>query len=163
MRNIISRLSYISFFFIISSCQFKEEKQPNNSNVPKIINIPETSVWSSDCKSEKYISIKTNINNVQFTIPNRFSMNSQLKKVGVNKYELYFTDFPPLIPLPDEMQIWDNLENKKPVAYFEMIDNSKMNLTWFGFYLKKTKKYIQTENPFSKENSNIASLIKCSE
>ncbi|SDQ18569.1 hypothetical protein SAMN05421664_0936 [Chryseobacterium soldanellicola] len=42
----------------------------------------------------------------------------------------------------------------------EIINKSKMNLTWFGFYYKKTKKYIQTENPFNK-NSNVATIIHC--
>lgn len=127
------------------------------------ITIPKSSIWATDCKSDKFISIKIDINNIQFTIPGRFSMNAQLKKVGNNKYEFYFTDFPPIIPLPDEMQNWENLDNKKAVGYLQIIDESKINLTWFGFYSKKIKKNIQTENPFNKEHNVPASLIKCSE
>lgn len=90
-------------------------------------------------------------------------MNAQLKKVSNNKYEFYFTDFPSIIPLPDEMQNWDNLDHKKVVGYFEIIDDARVNLTWFGFYNKKTKKNIQTKNPFNNVNNDPVSLIKCSE
>jgi len=127
------------------------------------ITISKSSIWSTDCTADKFISIKTDINNMQFTVPGRFSMNSQLKKVDNNKYEFYFTDFPPIIPLPDEMQNWENLDNKKAVGYIQIIDESKITLTWFGFYNKKTKKNIQTENPFNKEHNVSANLIKCSE
>lgn len=127
------------------------------------ITIPKSSIWATDCKADKFISIKTDINNIQFTIPGRFSMNAQLKKVDNNKYEFYFTDFPSIIPLPDEMQNLDNLDNKKAIGYFEIIDDSKVNLTWFGFYNKKTKKSIQTKNPFNNVNNDPVSLIKCSE
>ncbi|SHE76981.1 hypothetical protein [Chryseobacterium vrystaatense] len=119
-------------------------------------------IWSSECEFRDHVFISSTIANAQFTVTNRFSMNAELKKTGVNKYEFYFTDFPPLIPLPDEMQNWSNLDNKKPVGSFEMINESKIELTWFGFYYKKTKKYIQTENPFSK-NSSKAVIINCPE
>ena len=138
---------------------------PSSTIVKKAdsITIPKSSIWSTDCNADKFISIKTDINNIQFTVPGRFSMNAQLKKVGNNKYEFYFTDFPPIIPLPDEMQNWENLDNKKAVGYIQIIDESKITLTWFGFYSKKTKKNIQTENPFNQERSVSANLIKCSE
>ncbi|PXW12954.1 hypothetical protein C8D70_11046 [Chryseobacterium sp. CBTAP 102] len=138
------------------------ENQPSTV-IKDSITIPKSSIWSTDCKADKFISIKTKINNIQFTIPGRFSMNAQLKKVSNNKYEFYFTDFPSIIPLPDEMQNWENLDNKKAVGHIQIIDESKINLTWFGFYSKKAKKNIQTENPFIKEHNVPASLIKCSE
>ncbi|BFO64790.1 hypothetical protein [Chryseobacterium sp. KCF3-3] len=127
------------------------------------ITITQSSIWATDCKADKFISIKTNINNIQFTIPGRFSMNAQLKKVSNNKYEFYFTDFPSIIPLPDEMQNWNNLDSKKAVGNFEIIDDSKIILTWSGFYDKTAKKNIQTKNPFNNLNNNPASLIRCSE
>lgn len=135
------------------------------SNTSKDTSIPLNKIyglWADDCNSDTTISISSTIENAQFGIPNRFSMNAQLKKIDINKYEFYFTDFPPIIPLPDEMQNWENMDNKKPVGYFEIINDSKINLTWFGFYYKKTKKYIQTENPFNK-NSTVASIIRCPE
>ena len=117
--------------------------------------------WSLNCGKKEYRNdLFIDSNYMQFSISNRFSMNAQLKKVDTNKYEFYFTDFPPIIPLPDEMQVWDNMDNEKPVGTIEIISESKMNLTWFGFYYKKTKKYIQTENPFNK-NSNVATIIHC--
>ncbi|SEW49321.1 hypothetical protein SAMN05421841_4121 [Chryseobacterium wanjuense] len=119
-------------------------------------------IWSDDCNSNKTIAFISTLESVQFSIPNRFSMNAQLKKIDVNKYEFYFTDFPPIIPLPDEMEVWDNMDNKKPVGTIEIINESKVNLTWFGFYYKKSKKYIQTENPFNK-NSNVATIIHCTD
>lgn len=122
-------------------------------------------LWSSDCIKKHYrndLIIDANLNNAQFSISDRFSMNAQLKRIDTNKYELYFTDFPPIIPLPNEMQNWENIDNNMPVGYFEIIDTSKINLTWFGFYLKKTKKLIQTVNPFSEDKSTII-LNKCSE
>lgn len=140
----------------------QNENQPSTV-IKDSITIPKSSIWSTDCKADKFISIKTNINNIQFIIPGRFSMNAQLKKVSNNKYEFYFTDFPSIIPLPDEMQNWENLDNKKVVGHIQIIDESKINLTWFGFYSKKAKKNIQTENPFIKEHNVPASLIKCSE
>lgn len=87
-------------------------------------------------------------------------MNAQLKKIGLNKYEFYFTDFPPIISLSDEMQNWENMNKKKPVGYFEILNGSKVKITWFGFFLKKTKKYIETVNPFDKTNKT-AILMKC--
>lgn len=148
-------------FFIQTFPQFfpKESIQYSDKKLDSI-NIPKYSTWSLDCKSDNRISLSTNINNVQFNIRDRFSMNAQLKKVDTNKYEFYFTDFPPIIPLPDKMQVWDNMDNEKPVGTIEIISESKMNLTWFGFYYKKTKKYIQTENPFDVKNK-IAIVMKC--
>ncbi|SHM54988.1 hypothetical protein [Chryseobacterium polytrichastri] len=137
----------------------KESNTSNNTSIP--LNKLD-GLWADDCNSDKTISISSTIKNAQFGIPNRFSMNAQLKKIDNNKYELYFTDFPPIIPLPDEMQNWENMDNEKPVGYFEIINDSKINLTWFGFYYKKTKKYIQTENPFNKNNT-VASIIRCSD
>ena len=61
------------------------------------------------------------------------------------------------------MQNWENLDNKKAIGYLDIINESKINLTWFGFYSKENKKNIQTENPFNKEHNVPASLIKCSE
>jgi len=151
----------LSFIFLSYSCEQKKQqknvfiKDNTKSNflisqnkiqsstiVKKAdsITIPKSSIWSTDCTADRFISIKTNINNIQFTVPGRFFMNAQLKKVANNKYEFYFTDFPPIIPLPDEMQNWENLDNKKAVGYIEIVDDSKINLTWFGFYSKKTKK-----------------------
>lgn len=149
--------------FYLSLLDIKEDKNLNKSkkSVDSII-FPNSSTWSSDCKTNKFIYFDLNINSVQFTIPDRFSMNAQLKKIDSNKYEFYFTDFPPLIPLPKEMKNWDDLDNKKAVGYFEIIDDSKINLTWFGFYYKKTKKYIQTQNPFSKD-MKTSILIKCAD
>ncbi|KFF27840.1 hypothetical protein [Chryseobacterium vrystaatense] len=132
------------------------------SGTEKEYSITDSGIWGNTCNSNEKISFLPNLNSAQFTITNRFSMNAELKKTGVNKYEFYFTDFPPLIPLPDEMQNWSNLDNKKPVGSFEMINESKIELTWFGFYYKKTKKYIQTENPFNK-NSSKAIIINCPE
>lgn len=117
-------------------------------------------VWSDDCNSNKTIAFISNLESVQFGIPDRFSMNAQLKKIGTNKYELYFTDFPPIIPLPDNMQVWENMDEKKSVGTIEIIGESKLILTWFGFYHKKLKKNIETENPFDKFK-NVAELIKC--
>lgn len=151
-------------FFIKNFPDLIHQIENQSSTVIKdSITIPKSSIWSTDCKADKFISIKTKINNIQFTIPGRFSMNAQLKKVSNNKYEFYFTDFPSIIPLPDEMQNWENLDNKKAVGHIQIIDESKINLTWFGFYSKKAKKNIQTENPFIKEHNVPASLIKCSE
>ncbi|WP_027381952.1 RNA-binding protein [Epilithonimonas caeni] len=137
----------------------KSEPQSNNISIPieKI-----DGVWSSDCSSENYMSLSSTITNAQFTVIDRFSMNAQLKKIDVNKYKFYFTDFPPIIHLPEEMQNWDNLDDKKAVGLMEIIDDSKINIEWFGFYYKKGKKYIQTENPFNNKN-RIANLIKCSD
>ncbi|WP_160139353.1 hypothetical protein [Chryseobacterium sp. c4a] len=119
-------------------------------------------VWSSDCQSNLHVSLSSVITNAQFLIPDRFAMNAQLKKIDTNKYELYFTDFPPIIPLPDNMEVWDNMDNKKSVGIIEFIGKSKLSLTWFGFYHKKFKKNIETENPFdSKKNTDI--LVKCSD
>lgn len=180
-------LILLSFLFL--SCSFEQKKQQkdifikDNTKSKKTnflisqnkipfstivkesdsITIPKSSIWATDCKADKYISIKTDINNIQFTVPGRFSMNAQLKKMGNNKYEFYFTDFPPIIPLPEEMQNWDNLDNTKAVGYFEINDDSKIILTWFGFYDKTAKKNIQTKNPFNNLNTNTASLIRCSE
>ncbi|SFN25503.1 hypothetical protein SAMN05421594_1869 [Chryseobacterium oleae] len=95
--------------------------------------------WTFNCNSKNSIVFLPNLNSAQFTITGRFSMNAELKKIGVNKYELYFTDFPPIIPLPDEMQNWENLDNKKAVGTLEIINESKINLTWFGFYYRKEK------------------------
>ncbi|AZA99421.1 hypothetical protein EG359_07300 [Chryseobacterium joostei] len=117
-------------------------------------------VWSSSCKARNRVYISSVITSAQFTVLERFSMNADLKKMGTNKYELYFTDFPPIIPLPKEMKNWDNMDRKKPVGYFEVIDESRINLTWFGFYYKKTGKYIQTENPFNHKEKTVH-LIKC--
>ena len=82
-------------------------------------------------------------------------MNAQLKKIGTNIYEFYFTDFPPIIPLPDNMKNWDDIDNKKAVGRIELISDSKIKLSWFGFYHKKLKKNIQTEDPFK------GVLLKC--
>ncbi|AZA77232.1 hypothetical protein EG347_06800 [Chryseobacterium sp. G0186] len=117
-------------------------------------------VWSSSCKARNRLYISSAITSAQFTVLERFSMNADLKKAGTNKYELYFTDFPPIILLPDEMKNWDNMDRKKPVGYFEFIDESRINLIWLGFYYKKTGKYIQTENPFNSKEKT-AHLIKC--
>ncbi|WP_209785499.1 hypothetical protein [Chryseobacterium sp. PvR013] len=184
MKNFLILLSLI---FLSYSCEQKKEKESitakdkteinrvnslisQNENQPSTvvketdsITLSKSSIWSTDCNADKFISIKTDINNIQFTVPGRFSMNAQLKKVGNNKYEFYFTDFPPIIPLPDEMQNWENLDNKKAVGYIQIIDESKITLTWFGFYNKKNKKNIQIENPFNKEHNVSANLIKCSE
>lgn len=141
-----------SFFYNLASQYFnKIEKEYSISNSGK---------WTFKCHSKNSIVFLPNLNSAQFTITGRFSMNSELKKIGVNKYELYFTDFPPIIPLPDEMQNWEDLDNKKPVGTLEIINESKINLTWVGFYYKKAKKYIQTENPFNK-NSAKATIIHC--
>lgn len=154
---------YLKFCLDLLKSNGKIEVNKNEKLSDSIV-LPKISTWLSDCNQKEYrkdIIIETNINNVQFSIYGRFSMNAQLKKVDTNKYEFYFTDFPPIIPLPDEMQVWDNMDNKKPVGTIEIISESKMNLTWFGFYYKKTKKYIQTENPFG--NKNATNLIKCSD
>lgn len=152
----------------ITKLQELNEMLPNNGNISIISNklvtdstISEISLvktngnWSSDCNSENQIFISSDINNVQFNIPNRFSMNAQLKKIGTNIYEFYFTDFPPIIPLPDNMKNWDDIDNKKAVGRIELISDSKIKLSWFGFYHKKLKKNIQTENPFK------GVLLKC--
>lgn len=139
--------------------------QRNNSNTQNdFVSIPLKQfdgVWSSDCQSNFDVSLSSTITNAQFSIPDRFSMNAQLKKIDTNKYELYFTDFPPIIPLPDNMEVWDNMDNKKPVGIIEFIGKSKLNLTWFGFYHKKLKKNIETENPFDSKKTT-ANLVKCS-
>ncbi|MBP2615845.1 hypothetical protein [Chryseobacterium jejuense] len=119
-------------------------------------------VWFSDCRSNLHVSLSSTITNAQFIIPERFAMNAQLKKIDTNKYELYFTDFPPIIPLPDNMEVWDNMDNKKPVGVIEFMGEGKLNLTWFGFYHKKLKKNIETENPFDSKHTTIE-LIKCSD
>lgn len=56
---------------------------------------------------------------------NRFSMNANMKKIDANKYELYFTDFPLIISLPDNMQVCDHMDNKKPVGIIEFISESE--------------------------------------
>ncbi|SIS56533.1 hypothetical protein SAMN05421786_101239 [Chryseobacterium ureilyticum] len=84
-----------------------------------------------------------------------------MKRIDTNKYELYFTDFPPIIPLPDNMEVWDNMDNKKPVGIIEFIRETKLNLTWYGFYHKKLKKNIEIENPFDRKKKTV-SLKKCS-
>ncbi|WP_407480970.1 hypothetical protein [Elizabethkingia meningoseptica] len=118
-------------------------------------------VWSSDCRSNLHVSLSSTITNAQFIIPERFAMNAQLKKIDTNKYELYFTDFPPIIPLPDNMEVWDNMDNKKPVGVIEFVGKNKLSLTWYGFYHKKLKQNIETENPFDSKKKT-ADLIKCS-
>ncbi|KMQ60089.1 hypothetical protein ACM46_17755 [Chryseobacterium angstadtii] len=143
-----------SFFYDLASQYFNKTEKEHS--------ISASGIWAFNCNSNARIVFLPNLNSTQFTIPGRFSMNAELKKIGLNKYELYFTDFPPIIPLPDEMQNWENIDNKKPVGILEIINESKINLTWFGFYYKKTKKYIQTENPFNK-NSSKATIINCPE
>lgn len=119
-------------------------------------------VWSSDCQSNLHVSLSLTITDAQFIIPDRFAMNAQLKKIDTNKYELYFTDFPPIIPLPANMEVWDNMDNKKPVGVIEFTRENKLSLTWFGFYHKKLKKNIETKNPFDSKKETT-DLIKCSD
>lgn len=149
-------------FFVKNFPDIIAQKQSLPSSEIDSVSIPKTSLWAIDCQSEKYISIKFNINNAQFSIPDRFAMNSKLKKIGTNKYELYFTDFPPIIALPDNMEVWDNMDNKKPVGVIEFTRENKLSLTWFGFYHKKLKKNIETENPFDSKKETT-DLIKCSD
>lgn len=150
--------------FLLSCDGQNKEKQPSvqseEAAMPDISLKTFEGVWSSDCKAKNRVYISSVITSAQFTVLERFSMNADLKKIGTNKYELYFTDFPPIIPLQDEMKNWDHMDKKKPVGYFEFIDDSRINLTWLGFYYKKTKKYIQTENPFNSKEK-VAHLIKC--
>ena len=61
----------------VNSLISQNENQP--STVVKetdSITLSKSSIWSTDCKADKFISIKTDINNIQFTVPGRFSMNA---------------------------------------------------------------------------------------
>lgn len=153
---------YLKFCLDLLKSNGKIQDNKNEKLSDSIV-FPKISTWSSDCNQKEYrkdIIIETNINNVQFSIYERFSMNAQLKKIDTNKYEFYFTDFPPIIPLPDNMQIWVDMDNTKPVGMIEIVSESKLILTWFGFYHKKLKKNIETENPFDKNNLT-AVLVSC--
>lgn len=120
-------------------------------------------IWLSDCKKQEYRKdVFITSTAMQFTISKRFSMNAKLKKVDLNKFEFYFIDFPPIIPLPNSMKNLEILDESKSVGYFVINDESKINLTWFGFYSKKSKNYFQTENPFNTERKT-ATLIRCKE
>ncbi|MEG0927472.1 hypothetical protein [Chryseobacterium sp.] len=161
----VKTLFTISMSLFLFSCEGQRKgKQPSVLLEKKTISDISVKriegVWSSSCTARNRVYISSAITSAQFTVLERFSMNADLKKVATNKYELYFTDFPPIIPLPDEMKNWNNMDRKKPVGYFEFIDESRINLTWFGFYYKKTGKYIQTENPFN-HKEKVVHLIKC--
>lgn len=119
-------------------------------------------LWSNDCESNTDVFFDSVITNAQFSVIDRFCMNAQYKKIAFNTYEFYFTDFPPIIPRSEEMQNWNDLDKTRPIGVFEIKDEKTIAITWNGFYHKKLKKIIETENPFTNKVENTPILLhKC--
>lgn len=116
--------------------------------------------WALDCDSNT--NVYFDVIGGQFSCPERFCMNAELKKIGFNTYEFYFTDFPPIIPRSEEMQNWNDLDKTRSIGVFEIKDEKTIAITWNGFYHKKLKKFIETENPFTNKIENTPILLhKC--
>lgn len=152
-----------SFFIDLFPSQFKIRSSDLNYE-HKQVTVEDYSFkdvnWSSDCNSNT--NVYFDVIGGQFSVPGRFCMNTELKKIDINTYEFYFTDFPPIIPRSEEMQNWENLDKKRAIGTFVVNDSSKISITWNGFYNKLLKKYIETENPFTnKIETASVELHKC--
>lgn len=139
---------YLNFFY----CSGQEKKN-------EIIIDPFKS-WSYDCSSNYYVYIELQIG-AQFRFSTNFAINTEIKKVRVNTYDILFS-YPVIRPIPDRMLDCKNYSEKKPIARIKFIDKYKLEFEWFGFYNLKTKKRVHLKNPFTnKVEKGFVILNQC--
>lgn len=112
--------------------------------------------WFLDCESNYYVAFSAV--GAQFNFNGKFKMNTILKEVAANHYEVYFT--PPLLrPIPENLNDYKQYALDKPIANLTYYNNSIV-VKWIGFHHTVNEELIHTDNPFD-SNSETVSLKKC--
>ncbi len=116
----------------------------------------ENSTWAYDCNTSNYVTFT--IDNAQFNFYDMdFGINSNLKKINENEYELRFNS-PPTVPIPEDMD-WENYSQNDIISKIKYI-NDTIEFQWFGFYNMKTRKREYTLNPFTSKMETLPIILK---
>lgn len=120
--------------------------------------------WKLTCDNsnpQKNVYFEKHEANFVFSYSDGFRIVLIVRKINDKEYGLYYS-YPPFFPAPKDMD-FENYATTKPCATFNLINTSKIEFTWHGFYNKKTNKKERLNNPFTQKiETEPIILEKCS-
>lgn len=120
--------------------------------------------WKLTCENsnpQKYVYFEKHEANFVFSYSDGFSIVLIVRKINDKEYGLYYS-YPPFFPAPEDMD-FENYATTKPCATFNLINTSKIEFTWLGFYNNKTNKKERLKNSFTQKiETSPVILEKCS-
>lgn len=181
---------YYFLFFALLSCQKKEIKVPDTINEPykecgncedeQTTDISISLIYQRNEQWSNHCEKGADKDNIMFYSPEEIGFNvtsinficgATSKQINDKTIEIYLkdsgTDYAPNGEVYSNNNVpkglnFDDISQDKPVAQVKIINKDSVELTWLGFYNKKTSRREYTTNPFDK-NKNRAVLSKCAE